>query len=196
MGGCATKPKVLKGDEGEGPSPKEAVPEAKEAAAAADQAENKVEADKASDNKDVTDDNIDDQSNKKRSLSNLFKEVSVSNPKENKGTDESDNTQSEAEPMKKETLESVPQESPDSLKQEMEPVTKNQETKEPEKPVEPVSVPPGNIESVKPNEANPAPETAPAAAVANVPETQNKETSAGETNDKAVVANSSLSSNV
>lgn len=85
MGGCATKPKVLKGDEPEIPAPapsKEAVPEPKEAAlAVAADGEKKVEADEVAKDKDVIDDDaIDDQSNKRRSLSNLFQEVSVSNP--------------------------------------------------------------------------------------------------------------------
>ncbi|GMI67853.1 hypothetical protein HRI_000454600 [Hibiscus trionum] len=168
MGGCATKPKVLKGDQGEIPAPsppKEAVPEAKEAA----EGENMVE---AAEDRDF---NIDDDQSNKRSLSNLFKE------KENKGTSESDNTQPEAEPMKKET--------PETLKQELEPVTKNQETKEPEKPVEPVSVPPGNIESSPPNEAKPSLEAATTAAAVDVPETQNREPSAGETKDEKLVGN-------
>lgn len=91
MGGCATKPKVLKGDEPEIPAPapsKEAVPEPKEAAlavavavAVAADGEKKVEADEVAEEKYVIDDDaIDDQSNKRRSLSNLFQEVSVSNP--------------------------------------------------------------------------------------------------------------------
>ncbi|KAK8716306.1 hypothetical protein V6N13_043621 [Hibiscus sabdariffa] len=180
MGGCATKPKVSKGYQGEIPAPsppKEAVPEAEKAA----EGENKVEAnDEAAKDRDVTDDNIDDdQSNKRRSLSNLFEE------REHKGTAESDNTQSEAEPMEKETLESVPQESPETVKQELVPVTKNQETKEPEKLVEPVSLPPGNAEPVQPSEAKPAPE----AAAVDVPEAQNRETSAGERKDKTLVGN-------
>lgn len=99
MGACATKPKVFKGDEVEVPPPvpppeptKErvpAVPEAKEAAAVAAEGEKKVEADvvhevvKAKDVDEakevVNDDKVDDQANKRQSLSNLFKEVSVSN---------------------------------------------------------------------------------------------------------------------
>ncbi|KAK8672860.1 hypothetical protein V6N13_111217 [Hibiscus sabdariffa] len=182
MGGCATKPKVSKGDEGEIPAPsppKEEVPEAEKAA----EGENKVEAAK---DRDVTDDNIDDdQSNKRPSLSNLFEE------KEHKGTAESDNTQSEAEPMEKETLESVPQESPETVKQELvpPPVTKNQETKEPEKLAEPASLPPGNAESVQSNQAEPAPEAATTVAVVGVPETQNRETPAGERKDETLVGN-------
>lgn len=98
MGGCATKPKVLKGDEGEVPAPvpppeptKEpipAVPEAKEAADVVAQGEKKVEDDHANEAvnakgvgeaENVADaDKVDDQANKRRSLSNLFKEVSVS----------------------------------------------------------------------------------------------------------------------
>ncbi|MFQ6663371.1 hypothetical protein Gotur_030923 [Gossypium turneri] len=169
MGGCATKPKVLKGDEPEIPAPapsKEAVPEPKEAALAvlAD-GEKKVEPDEVAKDKDVIDDDaIDDQSNKRRSLSNLFQE-------KEKGTAESDTTPSE--PMKNDTPESALQESSETAKQES---------------LEPVSIPSGNIES-----AQAVPEavatTAAAAAVVNVPETQSKETSAGEKKDEMLVAN-------
>ena len=99
MGACATKPKVFKGDEVEVPPPvpppeptKErvpAVPEAKEAAYVIAEGEKKVEADvihkvvKAKDVDEaeevVNDDKVDDQANKRQSLSNLFKEVFVSN---------------------------------------------------------------------------------------------------------------------
>ncbi|KAL4380080.1 hypothetical protein GQ457_02G017390 [Hibiscus cannabinus] len=176
MGGCATKPKVSKGAEGEIPAPslpKEAVPEVEKAV----EGENKVETAK---DRDVTDDNIDDdQSNKRRSLSNLFEE------KEHQGTAESDNTQSE------ETLESLPQELLETVKEELvpPPVTKNQETKEPEKLAEPASLSPGNAESVQSNQAEPAPEAATTAAVVGVPETQNRETPAGETKDETLVGN-------
>ena len=99
MGGCATKPKVLKGDEREVPVPvvppeptKETVPvvpDAKEAADVVAEGEKKVEAVDANEvfeAKDVdevkevdNDDTVDDEANKRQSLSNLFKEVSVSN---------------------------------------------------------------------------------------------------------------------
>lgn len=85
-----------------------------------------------------------------------------------KGTAESDPTPSE--PMKKETPESVLKESSETAKQES---------------LEPVSVPPRNIES-----AQEVPEAvATAAAVVNVPETESKETSAGEKKEEMLIAN-------
>ncbi|XP_022774871.1 FK506-binding protein 4 [Durio zibethinus] len=227
MGGCATKPKALKDDEGEVPVPdpeptKEpvpAVPEAKEAADVATEGEKKAEADVVNEivkaKEVVNDDKVDDQANKRQSLSNLFKE------NEKKGSAESDNTPSEQ--TKSESLESVKQESLEPVKIEslapvqiksVEPVkqepekqapsdttdklkeayvTMDQETKEPEKPTEqtykpePVSVAPRKIESVQSIEAKPAPEAAAAAAV-NVLETKNKETSADDKKGKKEVA--------
>ncbi|KAG8497244.1 hypothetical protein CXB51_008485 [Gossypium anomalum] len=159
MGGCATKPKVLKGDEPEIPAPapsKEAVPEPKEAAlAVAADGEKKVEADEVAKDKDVIDDDaIDDQSNKRRSLSNLFQE-------KEKGTAESDTTPSE--PVKNETSEPALQESPETAKQES---------------LEPVE------HRISSSSARGSSNTAAAAAVVNVPETQSKETSAGEKKDE------------
>ncbi|XVE86603.1 hypothetical protein DITRI_Ditri18aG0047100 [Diplodiscus trichospermus] len=160
MGGCATKPKVLKGDEGEVPVPppeptKEPVPmvpEAKEAANIAAEGQDKVEADvfKAKDvdeAKEVgNDDKVDDQTNKRQSLSNLFKE------NENKGSTENDNASSQ--PMKIESQELVKQESLETGKQES-PVPVKQESAEPVqiKSVQPVkqeSAGPVKIESLEP----------------------------------------------
>ncbi|OMO83578.1 zonadhesin-like protein [Corchorus olitorius] len=189
MGGCATKPKVLKGDDGEAPSPapapppeptKEpvsAVPEAKETANfVAVEGEKKVEEDihatgvavlakdfDTVESKEVEVD--DDQSNKRQSLSNLFKE------NEKKGSVETDSIPSEpvkesvepvemqkesAEPVKtepakesaepvavqQESAEPIKTEPVETVKESVEPVAVQQESAEPIKtePVEPVKV--------------------------------------------------------
>ncbi|XP_021273993.1 patellin-2-like [Herrania umbratica] len=158
MGGCATKPKVLKGDEREVPAPipppeptKEpvpAVPEAKEAADVVAQGEKKVEDDHANEvvnAKDVgeaedvaDDDKVDDQANKRQSLSNLFKE------NEKKGSAESDDSPSEA--AEQVSPELVQRESVEPVKTELvEPV--KQESVE---PVQTESVEPEELESVEP----------------------------------------------
>ncbi|XP_017984080.1 PREDICTED: cyclin-dependent kinase inhibitor 1C [Theobroma cacao] len=158
MGGCATKPKVLKGDEGEVPAPvpppeptKEpipAVPEAKEAADVVAQGEKKVEDDHANEAVNAKgvgeaenvadDDKVDDQANKRRSLSNLFKE------NEKKGSAESDDSPSEV--AEQVSPELVQQESVEPVKQEpVEPV--KQESVE---PVQTESVEPVELESVEP----------------------------------------------
>ncbi|XP_022740636.1 enolase-phosphatase E1-like [Durio zibethinus] len=143
MGGCATKPKVLKGDERDVPVPapppkqtKEPVPEVPEAKKVADvvaaKGKKKVEADfvEARQVDIVNDDKVDDHANKQRSISNLFKE------NEKKGAAESDNTTSE--PSKNESLEPVKQQSSEPVRQE------------PVEPVKTVSLEPVQIKSVEP----------------------------------------------
>ncbi|XVF14983.1 hypothetical protein REPUB_Repub09cG0109100 [Reevesia pubescens] len=238
MGGCATKPKVLKNDEGEVPAPVPppeptkdpvpAVPEAKEVGDIAAEGEKKVETDvvhevvKAKDVDEskeevVNDDQLDDQANKRQSLSILFKE---------KGAAESDNTSSEptkneslepvkqelsepvkeesVEPMETESLEPVQIKSVEPLKQEGEKeapsdtdklketyATTNQENEEPAKPIDQTYKPaPVSIASGKIESAQPieAKAAPEAAAALNVPETQNKETSSDDKEGKTEVA--------
>ncbi|OMO55874.1 hypothetical protein CCACVL1_26941 [Corchorus capsularis] len=180
MGGCATKPKVLKGDDGEAPSPapapppeptKEpvpAVPEAKETANfVAVEGEKKVEEDNVHatgvavltkdfdivEAKEVEVD--DDQSNKRQSLSNLFKE---------KGSVETDSIPSEpvkesVEPveMQQESAEPIKTEPVEPVKESVEPVAVQQESAEPiiTEPVEPVAVQQESVEPIKTESVEP-----------------------------------------
>ncbi|XVF17073.1 hypothetical protein REPUB_Repub10bG0086400 [Reevesia pubescens] len=107
------------------------------------------------------------------------------------------------EPVKQELSEPEKQAPSDAEKLKEANATMNQVTEKPSKPTEqtnkpvPMSVAPGKIESAQSIEAKPAPEAAAAAAVAvNVPETQNKETSADGKEGKTEVENLSMNSDV
>lgn len=77
MGGCTSKPKVLKGDEAEPlePAPQKAVEEEEKKEKAVVKAAAVVDDEAKKDKDEATDD---DNGSKSRSLGNLFKEVTVS----------------------------------------------------------------------------------------------------------------------
>lgn len=78
MGGCASKPKGLKAETGEAPAPAPA-PAKEELSSFSKikdlEEEASVDASDGKDKEIIEDDKVDDQANKRRSLSLLFKEV-------------------------------------------------------------------------------------------------------------------------
>lgn len=110
MGGCASKPKGLKAEIGEAPAPAPA-PAKEELGSFSEIKEVEEEASvDASDGKDkeiVEDDKFDDQANKRRSLSLLFKENETLNDK----TRETENAQPDPDVIKEEPTEKAKEES-------------------------------------------------------------------------------------